>query len=139
MDEKAARTAFEAALLSHAPGFGSFFLARLLDLHISYEGETCQVKMDIRDWMYNPQGTLHGGLIGTVLDISMGHLLRHAAGVGMTLGMNTTFLRAVKTGIVTAEGAFVRRGRSINFLESRMRDDTGEPIAHATSTWRLLA
>jgi len=139
MDEKAARAAFEAALLSQAPGFGTFFLSRLLDLDITYAGETCAVKMDIRDWMHNPQGTLHGGLIGTVLDISMGHLLRHVAGVGMTLGMNTSFIRAVKSGVVTAEGSFVRRGRSINYLESHMRGDDGEPIAHATSTWRLLA
>ncbi|MCC6204457.1 MAG: thioesterase, partial [Hyphomicrobiales bacterium] len=34
MDEKAARRAFENAIETHEPAFGTFFLARLLDLDI---------------------------------------------------------------------------------------------------------
>jgi uncharacterized protein (TIGR00369 family) len=81
---------------------------------------------------------LHGGIIATVLDISMGHLLHRTAGAGMTLEMKTQYIRAATGGIVTAEGRFIRQGRSINFLESRMHDETGELLAMATSTWRLL-
>jgi uncharacterized protein (TIGR00369 family) len=138
MDEAAARAAFEAALRDHAPGFGRFFLARLLDLDISYGDETCRVKLPVQEFMYNPQGTLHGGIIAMALDISMGHLLNHVSGPGMTLEMQTKYLRAVKSGTVTCDARFLRRGRSINFLETRMTDEAGEAIAFATSTWRIL-
>jgi uncharacterized protein (TIGR00369 family) len=138
MDEALAREAFETALASHKPEFGAFFLARLLGLEISYGEGTCVVRCPVRDFMFNPQGTLHGGVIATVLDISMGHLLHHTAGAGMTLEMKTQYIRAATGGIVTAEGRFIRQGRSINFLESRMHDEGGELLAMATSTWRLL-
>ncbi len=139
MDEDAARTALETALRTHAPGFGTFFLARFLDLDISYGEDTCLVKMPVRDFMYNPQGSLHGGIIAMVLDISMGHLLTHAIGVGMTLEMRTQFLRPARSGIVQASASFLKKGRSINFLESRMVDGEGKDMAVATSTWQLLA
>ena len=138
MDEATARAALETAIQTHAPGFGTFFLARFLGLDISYGEDTCLVKMAVQDFMYNPQGTLHGGIIGTVLDISMGHLLTHAIGVGMTLEMRTQFLRPARSGVVSATASFLKKGRSINFLEARLTDADGKDLAMATSTWQLL-
>lgn len=139
MDENATRAALENAIRTQAPGFGTFFLARFLDLDISYGEDSCIVKMPVLDFMYNPQGSLHGGIISTVLDISMGHLLTHAVGVGMTLEMRTQYLRPARSGVVHATASFLKKGRSINFLESRMTDDAGKDMAVATSTWQLLA
>ena len=138
MDENAARAAFEAALQTHRPGFGTFFLARFLGLEIDYADETCVVEFEIRDFMFNPQGSLHGGIIATVLDISMGHLLRRTGGAGMTLEMKTQYLRPVASGRVRCEARFLKRGRSVNYLESRMADADGKLVAVATSTWQLL-
>ena len=138
MDHAAARVAFENALATHSPGFGTFFLARLLDLEITYGEDICTVQMAVLDFMYNPQSSLHGGLIATVMDISMGHLLTHAIGIGMTLEMRTQFLRPVRAGIIRAEARFLKKGRSINFLESRLSDAEGRDIAAASSTWQLL-
>jgi len=138
MDEALARAAFDEALLTHSPGFGTFFLSRLLGLEITYGDEDCTVRMTVKDFMFNPQGSLHGGIISTVLDISMGHLLNHAAGTGMTLEMKTQYIKPAREGIVQARATFLRRGRSINFLETRMTDAEGALMAFATSTWRLL-
>jgi acyl-coenzyme A thioesterase 13 len=138
MDEEQARIAFAAALASYSPGFGTFFLARLLGLAISYGEDSCTVELQAADWMFNPQGTLHGGIINTVLDIAMGHLLRHAIGAGATLQMNTQYLRAVRGGRVRAVSGFTRKGRSICFLEARLTDEGGALAASATSTWRLI-
>jgi len=138
MDETLARAAFDEALRTHSPGFGTFFLARLLGLEIAYGAEDCTVRMAVKDFMYNPQGSLHGGIIGTVLDISMGHLLQHSVGVGMTLQMNTQFIKPAREGVVQARATFLRKGRSINYLESRMTDAEGALMAFSTSTWRLL-
>ncbi len=83
-------------------------------------------------------GTLHGGIINTVLDISMGHLLQRLVGAGATLQMNTQYLRAVRGGRVRAVSGFTRKGQSICFLEAHLTDEFGTLAAVSTSTWRLI-
>ncbi len=140
MDEDAARHAFEEALRTQRPDFGTFFLARLFGLDISYTDETCIVEVPVRDFMFNPQGSLHGGVIAFALDVSMGHLIKKTVGrPGITLEMKTQYLRPAVSGHVRCEGRFLRRGRTINYLESRMTDEEGKLLAIATSTWQLLA
>jgi uncharacterized protein (TIGR00369 family) len=139
VDEHAAREAFDEALRTHRPDFGTFFLARLFGLSISYTDETCLVQVPVRDFMFNPQGSLHGGVIAFALDVSMGHLIRRTIGrPGITLEMKTQYLRPALSGTVRCEGRFLRRGRTINYMESRMTDDDGKLLAVATSTWQLL-
>jgi acyl-CoA thioesterase len=139
MDEQAARRAFDHAIETQIPGFGTFFLAKFLGLDITYPEDRSEVRFTVQDFMFNPQGSLHGGIIGTALDIAMGHLLQHTSGAGMTLEMKTQFIRAPKAGEIMATGRFLRKGRSINFLEARLQDQAGDLLAFATSTWRLLA
>jgi uncharacterized protein (TIGR00369 family) len=139
VDENAARDAFENALRTQKPEFGAFFLAKLFGLDISYTDETCIVEVPVHDFMFNPQGSLHGGVIALALDISMGHLIKHTIGrPGITLEMKTQYLRPALSGRVRCEGRFLRRGRTVNYLESRMTDEDGKLLAFATSTWQLL-
>ena len=139
MDEDAARRAFEGALASYKQDFGTFFLARLLGLEITYpEGGTCVITFEPADFLFNPQGTLHGGVVATVMDIAMGHLLARAAGPGTTLEMKTQYLKAVRAGRLTCTGRFLRRGKGISFLASELVDDQGDLVAHATATWKAL-
>jgi acyl-CoA thioesterase len=140
VDEDAARLAFEEALRTQRPDFGTFFLAKLFGLHISYTDDSCIVELPVRDFMFNPQGSLHGGVIAFALDVSMGHLIKRTVGrPGITLEMKTQYLRPAVSGRVRCEGRFLRRGRSVNYLESRMTGEDGKLLAVATSTWQLLA
>jgi|SRR3954453_21998940 uncharacterized protein (TIGR00369 family) len=115
--------------------FGSFFLSRLLGIEVSYRGETCTVIFEAVETMFNPQGTLHGGILATAMDISMGHLLQHVAGAGTTLEMKVQYLAPVTGGLVRCESSFLRQGRGFFFLQSHARRSDGELAAHATSTW----
>ena len=138
MDEKAARAAFEAAMSSYAPGFGTFFLARLYGAEFSYTEESCVVTLPVRDFMFNPQGSLHGGVIAFALDVSMGHLIHHTIGrAAITLEMKVQFVRPALVGRVRCEGRFLKRGRTVSYLESRMTDEEGRLVAFATSTWQM--
>lgn len=138
MNEQAARAAFERALSTHRPEFEQFFLARLLDLKFDYRDGCCFVEFEAQDFMFNPQGTLHGGVIATVLDISMGHLLKHVDGPGTTLEMKTQYVKAAREGVLRCKGEFTYRGRGISFLRSTLQGNDGEVIAFATSTWKRL-
>lgn len=138
MDENTAKAAFEAALRTHQPAFGTFFLAKLFGLEISFTPESCIVDVPVNDFMFNPQGSLHGGVIAFVLDVSMGHLIHHATGrPAMTLEMKTQYLRPAVSGRVRAEGRFLKRGRTVSYLESHMSGADGKLVAAATATWQM--
>ena len=138
VDLDRARAAFDRAVDSHSQEFGRFFLAQLLGLEISYGTDDCTICFDAEQFMFNPQGTLHGGIICLVMDVSMGHLLAHAIGPGSTLELKTQFLGPIAAGRVKVVGRLLRQGRSICFLESRLFDTQGRLAAFATSTWKLL-
>ena len=140
MDENAARAAFEEALRTHKPAFGSFFLAKLFGLEITYtEEETCRIEVDVKDFMFNPQGFLHGGVSAFLLDVSMGHLIVHLTGApGLTLEMKIQYLRPIGAGRIVCEGRFLKRGRRISFMETRITGPDGKLAAIATGTWQML-
>jgi len=138
MDESTARRAFEQALETHRPAFGHFFLARLLDLRFDYPGQQCVITFEPRDFMFNPQGSLHGGIIATVMDISMGHLLNRLQGPGTTLEMKTQYVKAARAGTLRCLGEPIRLGQGISYLRSTLTDADGDTVAFATSTWKRL-
>ncbi len=119
--------------------FGSFFLSRFLQLDISYDEpeQTCTVVLPYGPHLCNPQGTVHGGVITTALDISMGHLCRRFLAAAVTIEMQMRFFRPL-TGTGTSTGRIIRAGRRIVHLESRMTDDQGRLIALGTGSWQRL-
>ncbi len=145
VDEKAARAHLDKILSDHEQAFETFFLARFLDLSFEYlpldatdaQKEVCRVSFPMSDMLKNPQGSLHGGVMATAMDISMGHLVNKVAGPGATIEMKVQFMRPVTEGNVTCEGQFTRRGRSLAFMESRLSDANGKLAALATATWKM--
>jgi uncharacterized protein (TIGR00369 family) len=136
--EEIGREMLARAISDNRQQFGSFFLSRLLGLRVSYEADACLVTFAVTPPLLNPQGTLHGGVLATAMDISMGHLLHHVDGAGATLEMKLQVLSAVKTGTIVCRGSFLRKGHRTSFLQSEARDSDGMLIAHATSTWTRL-
>jgi uncharacterized protein (TIGR00369 family) len=138
IDIEAAQAAHQRAISGEREVFGDFFLARLLGMEIRQEDDACVVEFEVADFMFNPQGSLHGGIISTALDISMGHRLNHVAGPGTTLEFKVQFMSASRSGRVSFRGEIVKRGGSICFLRAEARTADGELLATATSTWKLL-
>jgi uncharacterized protein (TIGR00369 family) len=138
IDETAARKAFENALATYEQDFGKFFLTRLFGMEFEYRDGACAISFELKDFMFNPQGGLHGGVIAFALDISMGHLLRRQSGPGTTVEIKVQYLKAARSGRVTATGRFLRRGRNLSYLRAELTDEQGEMIAYATSTWMAV-
>jgi len=145
IDEDAARAHFETALSDHDQAFETFFFSRFLNLSFDYlpldapdaAKEVCRISFPVTDMLKNPQGSLHGGAMASVMDISMGHLVNKVAGPGATVEMKIQFMRPVTEGTVTCEGRFTRRGRSLAFMESRLSTQDGKLAALATATWKM--
>ena len=96
------------------------------------------------EWMYNPIGSVHGGIAATVLDSCMGCALHTTldAGVGYTTtDLHVRYVRAMTdaTGRVLAEGRVIHAGRRTATAEGRLfveRD--GSLLAHATTGCAVL-
>jgi uncharacterized protein (TIGR00369 family) len=139
VDIASAHAAFERAAGGQRETFGDFFLARLFGFEVTHSEDVCEVTFAIHDFLFNPQGTLHGGVLATALDVAMGHLLHRLAGAGATLDFNVQFVASVRQGSMICRSEVLRRGRSIWFLRAEARNGAGDLIAHATSTWKLLS
>lgn len=145
IDVVEARKRLDRALDDHEQAFETFFLARFLDLSFAYlpadaadaDKETCRLTFPVTDMLKNPQGSLHGGMMASAMDISMGHLVAKVAGPGATIEMKVQFIRPVTGGTVTIEGSFTRRGRTLSFMESKLYGEDGKLAAHATATWKM--
>ena len=120
---------------SEEQDFGSFYLSRFLGFKVSYKDDECLVSFEAKSPMFNPQGTLHGGIIATAMDVSMGHLLHHTTGAGATLEMNVKYLLPIKNENVLCKGSFLKQGKTIGFLQSHLYREDGKLAAYASATW----
>ncbi|MFG1739880.1 PaaI family thioesterase [Micromonospora chalcea] len=105
------------------------------------EAEEGRVAVELlpQEFHYNPLGTVHGGVLSTLLDTAAACAVHTTlpAGVGYTsLDLNVKFLRpvTVDTGTLRCEGTVLQRGRRTALAEARLTDPANRLVAHATST-----
>jgi uncharacterized protein (TIGR00369 family) len=101
------------------------------------------VTLDPQEFHYNPLGTVHGGVISTLLDTAAGCSVHSTlpAGVGYTsIDLSVKFLRPVTlaSGRLTCTGAVLQRGRRTALAEARLTDAQGRLTAHATSSCMIF-
>jgi uncharacterized protein (TIGR00369 family) len=120
-------------------------IARLLDFTIVEVQEGRAVfAMEPAEWMYNPIGSVHGGIAATILDSCMGCAVHTTleAGVGYTTtDLQVRYIRAMgaATGRVLAEGRVIHRGKRTATAEGRLFVESGETlIAHGTTGCVIL-
>ena len=97
------------------------------------------------EWMYNPIGSVHGGVAATILDSCMGCAVHTTLdpGVGYTTtDLQVRYLRSMRAGggRVLAEGRVVHSGRRTATAEGRLylQDDETVLFAHASTGCVIL-
>ncbi len=93
---------------------------------------------------YNPLGTVHGGVLATLLDSATGCAVHSVlpAGVGYTsMDLTTKYLRPVTaaTGKVIATGTVLARGSRTALAEAKLTDSRDRLLAHATSSCLIFS
>ncbi|MFE6257335.1 PaaI family thioesterase [Agromyces sp. NPDC057865] len=89
--------------------------------------------------LYNPIGSVHGGVMCTILDSALGCAAHStlAAGSGYTsIEIKVNYLRPVQiaAGRLTAIGRVTKRGRRVIFAEGEVTDVQGSIVATASSS-----
>ena len=92
----------------------------------------------------NPLGTVHGGLVATLLDSALGCAVHTTLPAGLTytsLDLKLNFVRPLSPGMgrVVCEGTVVHPGRRVATAEGRVvHEATGKLLAHGLATCLVM-
>ena len=89
----------------------------------------------------NPMGTLHGGVLCDLGDLTMGTAVGSTLGRGetfTTIELKVNFFKPVRDGRIEATARIVKRTRSVCFVECDVVDAKGSLVARLGSTCMIL-
>lgn len=102
--------------------------------------EYVRIKLSINQSFLNVNGSVHGGIVASMLDSIMGVTLRHQnydAKVA-TVSLTTQFIAPVLEGMVVyATAKVVNAGRRIASLEAKLESESGEILASGVATFMI--
>ncbi|MET0463215.1 MAG: PaaI family thioesterase [Chitinophagaceae bacterium] len=115
-------------------------IAQTLDFRpLSLEEGIIRFEFIPQEFHFNPIGSVHGGVISTVLDTVMGCAVHSVLPKGTaytTLELKVNFVKAVtlKAGRMIAEGRLIHSGKTTALVEADLKDEQGRLYAHSVST-----
>lgn len=123
---------------AHARLTGMDFLDHL-DIHTPQDGPWRLTPVQEHA---NRNGTVHGGVLSTLLDAAMGQAVREGLEDGQetaTAALSLAFLAPAKTGEELVVGIEVlQRGGSLVMLTGEVRRPDGKPVAHGVGTFAVI-
>lgn len=102
---------------------------------LQIDGDT--VVVDATDEHLNPHGTVHGGLIATMLDVAMGGAVAETGGESpVTVSLTVTYLEPGRPGRLEARANVRKRGKRLLVVEGEVVQD-GDVVADALATFAV--
>ena len=120
-------------------------IGRLLGMEFVAIGNgEVEMALEVGEYLYNTIGSVHGGVLATVLDSVMGCAVAtklDAETRYTTLDLHTRFVRppTIETGRLRAIGRVVHFGTRTATTEGTLMDATGRLCAHGTGACLLFA
>ena len=100
-----------------------------------------RLSLPIEPHLTNSLGTVHGGVIMSLLDVALCTAARtlHPESVGViTINMTTSFIQAGNSAQLYADARVLKDGRSMSFVEGEAKNEDGTLVAKAVATVRVL-
>ena len=119
---------------------------------VAVEPEGVRMRLELRDQHLNQAGTLHGGVVTTMIDIACAIAVRayvdgtqpgpcepepEAGRPVVTLMLNTSFLETARRGMVTVTAQRRGGGARIHFATAQVTDDAGRLLASGDGSYTL--
>ena len=107
----------------------------------SQEPGRARMRLTVDPAWHNPNGVLHGGVIYTMVDTSMGIAVERGLPDGehcTTIEVKVNYLAAVREGTLVVETMVVKQGRNIAFTEAKVTDETGRLVATGSGSMFIL-
>lgn len=119
-------------------------IMQLIDLaKMVVEEGSVTLYLDPQEFHYNPLGSMHGGIISTLLDTAAACSVHSTLPVGIgytSLDLSVKFLRpiTIATGRIICTGSVLQKGRRTALAEARLTDSSDRLLAQATSSCLLF-
>ena len=104
------------------------------------DSESSELTFDAGGDHLNPAGTVHGGVLATLVDSAMGAVARHVSGDGevpATSQLTVTYLNPARTGPMVVTGRMRKRGKHLMVCDADVEQD-GQPVVHAVATFGVV-
>ena len=101
---------------------------------------TARLSLPIESQFTNSLGTVHGGVIMSLLDVALCTAARtlHPDSVGVvTIDLSTSFTGAGSGARLVAEARVLKDARSMSFVEAEAKNEDGSLVAKAIATVRV--
>ncbi|MDN4174264.1 PaaI family thioesterase [Nocardioides sp. SOB77] len=104
------------------------------------EGGSVRLELDVDERHLNPAGTVHGGMLATLVDTAMGAAVRSTTEdqVPATSQLTVTYLRPGGPGRLVVTAEVRKRGQDLTVCEAGVEQD-GKDLVHAVATFALLS
>ena len=103
-------------------------------------GRGARLELDATDEHLNKAGTVHGGVLATLVDMAMGQALRSRTGhndVPATSQLTVTYLPPGKLGKLVVSAQVRKQGENLSVCEADVEQDD-RPLVHAIATFAVL-
>ena len=101
---------------------------------------TARLSLPVEPHLKNSLGTVHGGVIMSLLDVALCTAARtlHPDSIGViTIDLSTSFIGGGQGARLLAESRVLRDGKSMIFVEAEAKNDDGSLVAKAIATVRV--
>jgi len=109
------------------------------DVEATGEG-SARVRFEVGEDHLNAAGTVHGGVLATLVDTAMGMAVRSATGendVPATSQLTVTYLRPGKPGALEVTAQVRAQGEHLTVCDADV-EQNGRGLAHAVATFAVL-
>ena len=96
------------------------------------EPESAVVEAELRPESLNLLGMAHGGFVYSMCDVAAGVIIAQYADHYVTLSGNLYFMRPSKGKKLRCEARIIKRGRTVNVVDTCVFDDSGAVTANGT-------
>ncbi len=124
-----------------ADGTGPGGFAQRLGVEVEEADDgSAHIRFEAGDEHLNPAGTVHGGVLATLVDTAMGTAVRSTTDdddVPATSQLTVTYLRPGHPGALEVTARVRTRGEHLTVCEADV-DQDGRNLVHAVATFALL-
>ncbi len=107
------------------------------------EGGRAVVRMRAEDRHLNPGGTVHGGAISALVDVSMAEALNTTVAEEgerpVTVEIKVNYMAPGKPGVIASTARVRKGGKRVTVVEAEVvQEEDGEVVALATGTYTIV-
>ena len=103
--------------------------------------DMAKIVLDTGPQHLQPYGIVHGGVFATLIDTATfwAGFLRIPEDAGLVnIDLKLNYLKPVTDQKLRAEGLVLRPGKTVSYAEAKVYDETGDLVAHGTSSLMIL-